>query len=434
MATSPLRSFTDLSAYQAAAAQPSANPLDALIQGFAQGQQIQQLPQVQAEQALTRQLQNALALRKLQDLQNPQAAMERELAQRFEEELIKSSFDPLSGVRRAGVGAPPVGEIEPIFNTITGKETPFVRDLELRRSNLAKAAGPEKPIQIRNTVLERNQLTGRLEPVFTAEESPSVKAANVKQFADAQGNLFTQPVTGGAVQPVLDANGQQINVGVRRAGASSTGGATADLKPTGEAVNQFGQGLGVLGQINETLKVVEDIKKEGKFPNAFQVGLDEFLGRRPQDIPGAGTIPGLGSAYATIQNLAKGIQTKEAASIQRKKAVIGATIIRAQAGLSQTLGEAINISPYTPSPSDDYETLVAKLNDLRTEGQRALKIQRRLFPQLAAISAPELGEQSPQSAAPSGGRSFNSEEEARAAGFQDGDTVIINNVAGQLTP
>lgn len=65
-----LGSFANLRPYQVAAAQPNQNPLDALIQGFQQGVDIEQLPQTIQQDALNKQLQQEIAMAKLNQLQN----------------------------------------------------------------------------------------------------------------------------------------------------------------------------------------------------------------------------------------------------------------------------------------------------------------------------------------------------------------------------
>lgn len=82
----------DLRPYQA----PTrvASPLESLIQGISQGEELAQAPQKAADQELMRQLNNALLRQKLYDLQNPDAALARQLKR----ELMIKSADPRSGV------------------------------------------------------------------------------------------------------------------------------------------------------------------------------------------------------------------------------------------------------------------------------------------------------------------------------------------------
>lgn len=96
--------YVNLNPIEAAQIQRRASqvsPLDSLIQGGQQGLQFSQLPQQLEDQALARQLQNAINGQKLYDLQNPDKA----LARRLQEELAyKSAFSPDSGVYQAPAG------------------------------------------------------------------------------------------------------------------------------------------------------------------------------------------------------------------------------------------------------------------------------------------------------------------------------------------
>lgn len=94
------RQFADLSPYRRnlQAAQGTANVLDSLIQGAQQGLQLQRLPQTLQDQGLARDLQNAINLQKLQDLQNPERALAREIEKQL---TIKAALNPNSGIVRA---------------------------------------------------------------------------------------------------------------------------------------------------------------------------------------------------------------------------------------------------------------------------------------------------------------------------------------------
>jgi len=100
-----LRTFADISSYRPA---PSASPLDALIGGFQQGIQLQQLPGKLQEVELARQIQNAINFQKLQDLQNPQAALARDIERQL---TLRGALDPNLGIttgqRGLGVIATP---------------------------------------------------------------------------------------------------------------------------------------------------------------------------------------------------------------------------------------------------------------------------------------------------------------------------------------
>lgn len=107
MATTPFGTFADLSPYRRAVSEPVMNPLDALIAGFGQGQAIRELPQTiadrrqaQLENELTRRLNMAIAQQRLTDLQNPGAALAREV----QKALALKSADPTSAVVPLPVG------------------------------------------------------------------------------------------------------------------------------------------------------------------------------------------------------------------------------------------------------------------------------------------------------------------------------------------
>lgn len=222
-----------------------------------------------------------------------------------------------------------------------------------------------------------------------------------------------------------------------RGSGKGAGGGGGDLKPTGETQEKFLGAVNVLGQTEELLKEVEKYKKEGNFPGYSQTAINQFLTQRPQDIPGAGLVPGLSSVYAAAQRAVRTAQTPEARNIQMRRSVITATILRVQAGLSQTLGETVNITPYTPVESDTYESLVDKLEGLDREGKRAISNYRELYPQLRD-KFPGVGNAPSQQSAPTSS-SFTAptiqeaETAARKAGFtKDSGVVILNGVPGTL--
>lgn len=97
------RQFADLSSYRRGvdSAKATGNALDSLLQGFQSGVQLQQLPQRMQAEELALQLQNAINARKLQDLQNPEAALARKLEQEL---TLKGALNPNLGIVRAPTG------------------------------------------------------------------------------------------------------------------------------------------------------------------------------------------------------------------------------------------------------------------------------------------------------------------------------------------
>lgn len=139
------RTIPSAVAQQAALAQlrEIQNPNLALERQIQQAIEMQRIQQQSPENQLALQIKQA----QLAALQNPEEAMQRNLIQKFNEELIASSFDPTLGIRRAGTGAPPTGEIEPIINPITLEETPFIRDL----SRITKKTSPFQSVGLTTT-------------------------------------------------------------------------------------------------------------------------------------------------------------------------------------------------------------------------------------------------------------------------------------------
>lgn len=175
--------------------------------------------------------------------------------------------------------------------------------------------------------------------------------------------------------------------------STKASGGSGGIKATGEEKQKFREGIGVLREIKEANKVANEIQKTGKFPGGTQVAINQFLAQRPQDIPGAGLVPGLSSVYAAFQNQVRGAQTPQSRDLQMRRAYLASTILRMQAGLSQTIGEAININPYTPSDTDTFEVLSDKLKRLESTTTGALKDFRLIYPELRDISVPGLEDQ-----------------------------------------
>lgn len=101
------RKFADLSTYRRAldSAQGTSDILNSLLQGAQQGIQLQQLPGKLQEQQLAQQIQNAINIQKLQDIQNPDAALARQVQREL---TLKGALNPELGITRAPAGL--VGE------------------------------------------------------------------------------------------------------------------------------------------------------------------------------------------------------------------------------------------------------------------------------------------------------------------------------------
>lgn len=111
------RQFADLSSYRRSADARRNNPitaLDSLISGAQQGLQLSRLPQQLQDQELARQLQNALMTQKLQDLQDPQAALARELQKLAVKEAVTN---PNSGIIQSPIPGEVIATPQPINQT-----------------------------------------------------------------------------------------------------------------------------------------------------------------------------------------------------------------------------------------------------------------------------------------------------------------------------
>lgn len=162
----PIGRFADLSSYRKAVDEPTASPLDSLLQGYQQGRQIRQMPQ----EDLMKQIQLQLAQAKLRDALNPEEAILR----RFKAELgnklaLDAATSPETGVIQSpdtqgtlgseqiqtpkaltpedqsslesgsNIALPKAGTpITPI--SLSGKPTGFARDTDLTNQTLLQKA------------------------------------------------------------------------------------------------------------------------------------------------------------------------------------------------------------------------------------------------------------------------------------------------------
>lgn len=439
--------------------QEAQNPNLALEREIQRAVQLQQIQQQSPEGQLALQLRQAQlnsALQQQAFQQQQQPLILEQLRQQldpnwaFKKQLELKAADPASGVVRSIPGfenqviatpqaLPPatqqLAEAGGDLTEFIGKSTPGIpitpiRGLNGGPSGFAQDFTIPQAIQARKNQEEMKKFAAE-QTVKQENELAQIKAradaAGYKTYVDPSDPTNMLNLTRTEQPP---AGYMEVGNYLRSIKASKSG-AGGDLKPTGETQEKFLGGVNLLGQIDEALGEVEKAQKEGKFPNYNQTAINQFLTQRPQDIPGAGLVPGLSSVYAAAQRAVRTAQTPEARDLQMRRAIITSTILRTQAGLSQTLGETVNISPYTPSESDTYESLVDKLKRLRGEGTRSLVNYKKLYPVLRDFQIPGLNERQ-SSQQPSSGRSFANEAAARAAGFQNGDVVIIGGTTGVL--
>lgn len=268
-------------------------------------------------------------------------------------------------------------------------------DLESARQGLALKQEFERPKihKVGNDLYQENPVTGDLDKVVSGQEDLQLKKIlqTDGQFHQAWVNKQGDVVRDLGIMPAT---------GRGTSGESGSGGVAGGLKATGEEAAKFRQTIDLMGQMDDAITTLNEIERTGQFPGGSENALNTFLAQRPQDIPGAGVIPGLSSIYAYFQTQARGAQTPAARQAQMRKAMIASTIIRTQAGLSQTLGEIVNVAPYTPSETDTYESLMDKLNLLKAEGTRALKTYQRVYPAMRDVAIPEIEQTQPAKKVP----------------------------------
>lgn len=134
--------YVNLDPYEAAQISRRTNmvsPLDALLQGAQQGIELQQLPGKLQDQALARQINNAINQQKLMDLQNPNQALAREL----QKLAIKESVtNPNSGIIQSPIPGQVISTPQAIPQTALGLESALQEDPNM----VIPSATPNLPI------------------------------------------------------------------------------------------------------------------------------------------------------------------------------------------------------------------------------------------------------------------------------------------------
>lgn len=186
---------------------------------------------------------------------------------------------------------------------------------------------------------------------------------------------------------VIDAEGNIIFENT-----SSASGGGSGLKPPATAQADYLGHIEINRELNQTKNFADEIQKTGKFPSSGQVALNQFLAARPEDVPGAGLIPGIDTVYAAFQNQLGKAQTPESRELEARRAYIASTLIRIQAGLAQTNAEFRNIGPTTPKSSDTYEQLVAKLDILTKRNLDKISDYQSFYPEFRGMTFRGLGD------------------------------------------
>lgn len=397
---------------------PQADLLESLMQGFQTGQGIQNLPeaiQQQSQNAILQQLERQLRLQtaqqRLQDLQNPNAALVRQV----QEQLALKSIEPTSGIVAAPVGLgtevigtpgaiteeqqtalitggvvpPPIaaGSLEPI--TVAGLPTGFAQDLSrATKARAAVQAGKIAEIEARakaagitgktfvddagnvQFIPSRTALgeTPTATPIKTATgenlRAPSklskdgLTASRISIISGKAGEAgFTQEDIDQKYSKEgvtdwnrvnLDAN-KKIQDEVKLAAKIKSAQLPASLR---EKASGFIAAHGDLGELTTILK---EFKIQGKEPDAWQRAVGVALEQPPDGV--------FSALYQTV--LGQGL-TADSREINAFKARVRSAVTRANAGLSQTEREIANVSQYSPATNDTLEQTFQKVAGLES--------------------------------------------------------------------
>lgn len=331
----------------------------------------------------------------------------------------------------------------------------------------------EDPSLAREAAQRQVDLQNIIERSKIREISPGATIASLEQLERGEG--FTAPARGAAARPLefrdvgnawvgLDpSTGREVSRTPKTPGfgyrASPSGLVRTSIGPNGEPVEEIVPGTGPVAgargeglkpgtdesktfritasvnkEVNNTISMVDELQRTGKFPNITQTMINQFLSSRPQDIPGGGAIPGLKEIYAGLQRSVQSARTPEARELEMRRAFIASNLIRAYAGLAQTAPEITNVLPFTPQSVQDIDSMKMVLSFLKTKSEDDMGIFQKLYP--GYFDQFTTGQTRPS--IQQDGRSFSAstiedaESAARNAGFKNGDSVILNGQPGIL--
>lgn len=366
-----LGSFANLRPYQVAAAQPNQNPLDALIQGIQQGTAIQQLPQTLQQDALNKQLQQEIAMAKLNQLQtgeiqNVGGSLVRINRQTGQPEVIFSPEKPVNSqfvgfdrsknpivfnprdnslsIIPAPAGSDIAGSLDP---KVLPAETLTTVDSDqglLRTGSRSTEATPLTVGGVQATRTKPTKSTGALTEnarlsIFRKASEAGIDPDNPKYFnEETQSTDFTRLAVD---------TGKSARENKRLEDAAKASGLTGKSKTTLEELNAASR------QLDSLNDEVLEIARSGKTPGF----LDNMIAAET-------SYPASGAISAGWQQLLKGIQSEESKVLEDRKAVVASQLNKAVSGLATTLSEDRKTS-YLPRPGDTFEDLIRKVSSLR---------------------------------------------------------------------
>lgn len=399
--------YADLSTYQRAAAQPVANPLESLIQGFQTGQQIQRLPQTLQEQEIMRQLNLALAQQKLQDVLNPNAALAREVQQQL---AVKGLLNPATGIENAPVGlegeiigtpraiastaaelaagapvtsAAPglpttpisVGGIQTGFNLNPTAARTYAQQTLNDKIALANAKAAEQGIPVTYKEGANGEILaipsrsfGGVTPTATAVKTSTGETAKAAPKASRGGLTENQKSSilnrvgrfGGEIpediSSLTNEDYQRLSISAGRAEREELDkdrDAKLSAVPA-EARSKVAAYQAVQKDLQRLRDKLEEEQASGDIPSAVQDLISASLAEAPTNF-----------LSRTFQRFVlQPAQTKTAAGNERLRGAVAASIGRAIAGAALTGTEKQNLIPFTPQPGDSFERLLDKASGL----------------------------------------------------------------------
>lgn len=358
MANGAIGGFADLSRYIEAANQPQPDFLSSLMQGFQTGQSLVNLPQTiaaQQEAEALKQIQGQLAVQKaqlqLEELANPEAALQRRIREAVALEQIKPIEVGGSLVRRN----PTTGKYESVF-TGQGRVTPS-QFAGLTTTPEGATQGvifrPEtgtfeaKPLPAGVTDI-RPKVT---QPVKTASArglTPNMQNSILRKAAesgiDPENPKYVDETTGtfDFIQLSID-GGKAAAESKRTQDAIKAQGLTGDARKSLENLNAASK------QLDSLQDTILEISKTGKTPRFY----DNALAAVTAAPPGGwwGSLVNQGAEY---------FQSDDSKYLEGKKSVINSALTKAISGLAVSEGEARRLG-FLPRPGESFDSLVRKV-------------------------------------------------------------------------
>lgn len=409
MATQFNPRYVNLDPYESAQLSRRANmvsPLDALLQGAQQGIQLGQLPQQLQDQALARQLQNAINTQKLQDLQNPEGALARELQKlaireavtnpnsgiiqspipgatiatprainQTAEELAQSmSITPDQALPSAAPGLPitPIGTGNVQTGLSIDQNVPLEAETRSLNNKIALLnARPElfRTLQTDQGLFGVGNRSNETVPLL----SPTGEQLTAPAKASGKGSSGFRPLTEGQKTSLLlrigkagvnpdeftkedgtyDFDKMAIAAGAaERASAEESRKAKLDAIPA-ELRSKAAGYVAVQKDLEDLKADVLDLQKNGKIPSS----VDNAIAAATAKTPGGF----FGSLY---QAGLKSLQSADSKEFEGTKARVSTSLTNMISGAAVPENERQYLTPFLPVVGESFESLVGKLAGL----------------------------------------------------------------------